>query len=52
MAIWLARRNPDARLLPTVPNEEYRALSIADYAVGTIHGQGFGRIFKPAKFEP
>ena len=52
MAIWLARQNPDARLLPTDPDEEYRALSIADYAVGTIHGQGFGRIFKPARFEP
>ncbi len=52
MAIWLARQNPDAQLLPTDPDEEYRALSIADYAVGTIHGQGFGRIFKPAKFEP
>ena len=29
-----------------------RALSITDYAVGTIHGQGFGRIIKPARFEP
>ena len=52
IGIWLARMNPSARLLPTEPDEEYRALSITDYAVGTIHGQGFGRIFMPAKFEP
>ena len=52
IAVWLARTNPDSRLLPTEPNEEYRALSTMDYVVGTIHGQGFGRIFKPARFEP
>ena len=52
IAVWLARTNPDARLLPTEPNEEYRALSAMDYVVGTIHGQGFGRIFKPENFEP
>uniref|UniRef100_UPI003013713D glutathione S-transferase C-terminal domain-containing protein n=1 Tax=Methylobacterium nigriterrae TaxID=3127512 RepID=UPI003013713D len=23
-----------------------------DYVVGTLHGQAFGRIFKPPKFEP
>ncbi len=49
---WLARNNPAAGLLPTEPDEEYRALCITDYAVGTIHGQGFSRIFMPAKFEP
>lgn len=52
IGIWLARGNPGARLLPTEPDEEFRALSITDYAVGTVHGQGFGRIFMPAKFEP
>ena len=51
-ATWLARMNPAARLLPTDADEEYYVLSITDYAVGTIHGQGFGRIFMPAKFEP
>ena len=49
IGVWLARNNPDARLLPTEPNEEFRALSTIDYVVGTIHGQGFGRIFMPAK---
>ena len=49
---WLARTNPDAGLLPTDRDEELRALSIADYAVGTVHGQGFSRVFLPGKFEP
>ena len=49
---WLARANPEAGLLPSEPDEEVRALSITDYAVGTVHGQGFGRVFLPAKFEP
>ena len=49
---WLARTNPVAGLLPTEPDEEYRAQSITDFAVGTVHGQGFGRIFMPGRFEP
>lgn len=50
--VWLARSHPEAGLLPTDPDEEFRALSVTDYAVGTVHGQGFGRIFLPARFEP
>ena len=52
IAIWLARQNPDLGLLPTDADEEYRALSLMDYAVGTIHGQAFGRVFMPERFEP
>ena len=52
LGTWLARANPDAGLLPAEPDEEFRALSITDYTVGTVHGQGFGRIFMPGKFEP
>ena len=52
LGTWLARANPDAGLLPTEPDEEFRALSMTDYAVGTVHGQGFGRISMPGKFEP
>ena len=48
IGVWLARTNPSARLLPTEPDEEFRALSVTDYAVGTLHGQGFGRILMPA----
>jgi glutathione S-transferase len=52
IATWLARTAPDKRLLPPDPNGEARAIEVVDYVVGTIHGQGFGRIFKPEKFEP
>lgn len=52
IATWLARGAPEAGLLPTDRDEEQRALSLTDYAVGTIHGQAFGRVFMPGKFEP
>jgi glutathione S-transferase len=52
IGVWLARHNPDLGLLPTDADEEQRALSLTDYAVGTIHGQGFARLFKPERFEP
>jgi glutathione S-transferase len=52
IATWLARRFPDAALLPADPEREARALELLDYAVGTIHGQGFGRIFLTERFEP
>lgn len=52
IAVWLARQAPELRLVPGDPDEEQRALSLMDYAVGTIHGQGFGRFFMPEKFEP
>ena len=52
IATWLARTNPEADLLPADPEAEARALEIMDYAVATLHGQGFARIFLPAKFEP
>ena len=51
-AVWLARQAPDPKLLPADPDEEYRALALLDYAVGTIHGQAFGRVLMPQKFEP
>lgn len=52
IATWLARSVPDKHLLPQDANGEARATEVMDYVVGTIHGQGFGRIFKPEKFEP
>ena len=52
IATWLARTNPSAKLLPDDPEREARALEIMDYVIGTLHEQAFGRIFKPAKFEP
>lgn len=52
IAIWLARQAPELTLLPADPDAEQLALSLMDYAVGTIHGQGYGRAFMPEKFEP
>lgn len=52
IAIWLARQAPERGLLPTDPDAEERALSLLDYAVGTIHGQAFGRVLMPERFEP
>lgn len=52
IAVWLARRNAELNLVPTDADEEQRALSLMDYAVGTIHGQAFGRVFMPERFEP
>lgn len=52
IARWLAYAHPDAGLLPDDKEAEIRADEMMDYTVGTVHGQGFGRIFKPAKFEP
>ncbi len=52
IANWIARTAPEKHLLPSDPNGEARAIEVMDYVVGTIHGQGFGRIFKPEKFEP
>ena len=52
IAAWLARTNPDKDLLPNDPEIEARATETLAYVEGTIHGQGFTRLFKPAMFEP
>jgi glutathione S-transferase len=52
IANWIARSAPEKGLLPQDANGEARAVEVMDYVVGTIHAQGFGRIFKPEKFEP
>jgi glutathione S-transferase len=50
IAWWLARTHPRAKLLPESPEGESRAIEIMDFAVGTLHGQGFARIFTTDKF--
>jgi len=52
IAWWLARKYPKARLLPGDPDGDARVLETMDYAVGTIHGQGFTRIFTTTNFTP
>ena len=52
IAWWLALTNPERGLVPGDAEGQARALEALDYIVGTIHGQGFGRIFRPMKFTP
>ena len=52
IAWWLARSYPKAGLLPPTLEEEVRVLEVMDYAVATLHMQGFARIFTTEKFTP
>jgi glutathione S-transferase len=52
IAYWLARTNPFAALLPDDVDLQAKALELTDYAVATIHMQGFGRQFRASNFTP
>lgn len=52
IAYYLAATNPEAMLLPADPAMAARALELTDFAVATMHMQGFSRIFRPANFAP
>ncbi len=52
IAYWLARIYPKAGLLPGDADGDAKAVELVDYAVGTMHGQGFARIFTTDKFAP
>ncbi|MGO8712710.1 MAG: glutathione S-transferase family protein [Rhizomicrobium sp.] len=50
IAYWLARTHPRAKLWPADAEGETRALESMAYVAGTIHGQGFARIFAANTF--
>lgn len=50
IAYWLARSHPRARLWPDGVESECRLIEAMAYIVGTIHGQGFARIFATSTF--
>ncbi|MFZ2725292.1 MAG: glutathione S-transferase N-terminal domain-containing protein [Methylococcaceae bacterium] len=52
IAWWLAKNYPKRKLLPDNLEEEVRVLEMMNYAVNTIHGQGFTRIFTTEKYSP
>jgi glutathione S-transferase len=52
IAYWLARSYPKAKLLPGDPDGDARVIELMDYVVGTLHGQGFTRIFTTNRFTP
>ena len=49
---YLAKQNPQAKLIPQDLESEIRAMEAMEYAVATMHGQGFARIFRPGNFGP
>lgn len=52
IALWLARTNPQAGLLPADPDAQARAFEAMDYVVATIHMQGFTRMVRPGNYSP
>ncbi|MDQ2803973.1 MAG: glutathione binding-like protein [Pseudomonadota bacterium] len=52
IAYWLARTNPEKKLLPEAVEEQTRVLEALDYVVATVHMQGFARLFRPANYSP
>jgi glutathione S-transferase len=50
IAYWLARSHPRAGLWPETVDLETRAIELMAYITGTIHGQGFARIFTADTF--
>jgi glutathione S-transferase len=50
IAYWLARTHPRRKLLPEDVNDETRVIETLAYVVGTVHGQGFARIFATSTF--
>lgn len=45
IALWLARTNPSANLMPEDLEGEMRTVEAMDYCVATLHMQGFSRLF-------
>ncbi len=52
IALYLARINPDRRLIPTDAEGEIRVLEMTEYLVSTVHMQGYTRVRRPEKFAP
>jgi glutathione S-transferase len=52
IASWLAHTYPDKQLLPREAEGIARVYEVLGYVEGTVHGQGFARIFLPSRFEP
>ena len=50
IAYWLARRYPRAKLLPGDADGDALVMEVMDYVVGTVHMQGFARLFTTTEF--
>ena len=49
IARWLGHQ---ANMLPKDNEADIRAMEAMEYAVGTMHAQGFGRLFRSERFAP
>ncbi len=52
IAWWLAYHFPQADLLPDDLEQQLKIIEAMNYAIATIHMQGFARIFTTNKFTP
>ena len=52
IARWLALQNPQANLIPKDLEADIRAMEVMEYVVGTMHPQGFTRLFRTDRFAP
>jgi glutathione S-transferase len=52
IAYWLALQNPQANLVPKDGETMIRAAEAMEYVVGTMHPQGFTRLFRTDRFAP
>jgi glutathione S-transferase len=52
IAFWLGMQNPEANLIPKDGETMIRAAEAMEYVVGTIHSQGFTRLFRTERFAP
>lgn len=50
IAYWLGRTHPRSGLWPQDVENETRAIETMTYVAGTVHGQGFARIFATPTF--
>lgn len=50
IAYWIARQRPKLNLWPSDLMDQVRVLEVMNYAVNTLHMQGFTRIFTPDQY--
>ena len=50
IAYWLAQSHGKGRLWPSELDEQVRCLALINYMVGTLHMQGYTRIFTPEQY--
>src|SRR5712692_4424623 len=48
--VYLARTNPEAKLLPTEPAAEARAIEWMNWLSGNVHAMSYGLIWRPQRF--